>query len=116
MLDFNILSLKNEERCEKHYRKLDEWGLEKIGLKVVGEVGELCNLLGKIQNIQDNVIINVPITEEELILKSGKELADIVIYCDLLATRLNLRLGFEVMKKFNEDSDKIKSRIKLHQL
>ncbi len=116
MLDFNILSLKNAERCEKGFKhKIDSWTLSDWATAISGETGEMCNYVKKLKRLKDGVQPDKDknLTETEIIANIGRELADIVIYADLMATRLNMKLGFEVIKKFNETSIARKSNIKL---
>lgn len=79
-----------------------DWTLSEWGCALSGEVGELCNKIKKKRQGQD-------ITHKQL----TDELADIVIYCDLLATKLGYRLEDIVRDKFNRTSDKIDSDIKI---
>jgi len=69
---------------------------------IAGECGELCNLVKK--QVRD---------EKDLSADIGKEIADVVIYADLLATRMGFRLEDLVRLKFNEVSDRRGSKIKL---
>lgn len=73
---------------------------------VVGELGEYANLKKKIQRGDfDNF---TPKLRTEML---GKELADVVIYLDILAFRLGIDLGQAVMDKFNEVSERVGSTI-----
>lgn len=49
----------------------------------------------------------------KLIDRLALELADVVTYADLLAARMDIDLGEAVREKFNEVSDRVKSRITL---
>jgi hypothetical protein len=62
---------------------------------LAGETGEACNLIKKLRR-------GDAIDTEDI----GKELADVVIYADLLAARLGIDLGEAVVQKFNEVSDR----------
>jgi NTP pyrophosphatase (non-canonical NTP hydrolase) len=66
---------------------------------VVGEVGEYANLRKKIERGD--------MTEEEGKAKLESELADIVIYLDLLAYRLGIDLGEAIMRTWNAKSEKL---------
>jgi NTP pyrophosphatase (non-canonical NTP hydrolase) len=70
---------------------------------VIGELGEYANERKKFERGD--------LTAEEFQIKAGKELADVLIYLDILAAQLGLDLGFEVAKKFNEVSDRVGSTI-----
>lgn len=43
----------------------------------------------------------------------GKEIADVVTFCDLLATRYGFNLGKLVLDKFNEVSERIGSDVRM---
>lgn len=78
------------------------WSPAEWGCALAGEVGELCNLLKKLLRGQD-----IPQREIE------DEAADVQIYLDLLAKRMNFSLADAVMRKFNEKSASIGSEVRL---
>lgn len=71
---FSVLRFANVDRCESSYFKLDHWTPTDWGCAAAGEMGELCNLLKK-QLRGDEV------KKEDI----AGEIADVVIYLDLLA-------------------------------
>lgn len=95
----------NEMRSDEVFHKggLDEWSSLEWSAAIAGEVGELCNLLKKCKRGD--------FTEEEKIKEIAEEIADIIIYCDLLASRLNISTAGCVVSKFNEVSKKRRSTI-----
>jgi NTP pyrophosphatase (non-canonical NTP hydrolase) len=84
------------------YSKCLEWTLADWSNAIAGETGEMCNLIKKIRRGDD-------IDPKEV----GKELADIVIYADILASLLNLDLSNCIVEKFNEVSDRVGSDVKI---
>lgn len=66
---------------------------------VTGELGEYANLRKKIERGD--------LTIEEARSDLANELADVVIYLDILALQLGVDLGAAVMSKFNEVSDRV---------
>lgn len=92
-LTFSKLSAANRLRCEEIYHPLDDWSYFEWMNAVVGEVGELCHLF------RDQERKHV-ISKQQL----ADELADIVIYLDLLAQHLRIDLGKAVCCKFNATS------------
>jgi NTP pyrophosphatase (non-canonical NTP hydrolase) len=66
---------------------------------VVGELGEYANFRKKFERGD--------ITLEAFRANAKKELADTVIYLDLLALQLDIDLGFAVREKFNEVSRRV---------
>jgi len=72
---------------------------------LVGEVGELANLIKKIRRGD----INRMDVQDDI----ADELADIQTYLDLLAFRLGVDLGEATKSKFNRVSDRVGSEVKL---
>jgi NTP pyrophosphatase (non-canonical NTP hydrolase) len=101
-LAFSALSAANAARCDEAFHSVQAWSPTDWACCVAGEVGEACNLVKKLKR-------GDPVSIEDI----GRELADAVIYIDLLAARLGLNLGEEVRRKFNEVSDRIGSSRKL---
>lgn len=66
---------------------------------VVGELGEYANLRKKVERGD--------ITEDEARPMLADELADVVIYLDILASRLGIDLGEAVISKWNRTSEKV---------
>ena len=66
---------------------------------VVGELGEYANKRKKFERGD--------ISEEEFKIEAGKELADVVIYLDILALQFGISLGQVVKDKFNEVSERV---------
>ena len=104
MLTFDKLRICNVARCNGTFHPIKEWSLTDWATALAGEVGEACNLIKKLRR-----------GEKISVHEIGNELADVVIYADLLAARLGLDLGILVTKKFNEVSGRpnINSDIKL---
>jgi len=87
-----------------HDDNLLDWSPAEWSNAMAGEAGETCNLTKKmLRDGADTIDI------EDL----GDEIADVVIYADLLATRMGLRLEDCIRRKFNKVSDKKNSSIKL---
>ena len=99
---FNELRKANISRCEQSYHKIEEWSEQDWACALAGEVGELCNFLKKKRRGQ-----------EVSPIKIAKEIADVQLYLDLLAARLNVDLAEVTINKFNEVSRRKKSNIKL---
>lgn len=119
----NELKKVNEKRSEKGFNvKLLDWKLSQWSNAVAGEVGELCNIIKKVErgdyherpkNQSENKDFNNAYAAKDYRADIGKEVADIVIYLDLLCKRENLDLGAEIVKKFNEVSERVGSNIKI---
>lgn len=99
---FSTLRLQNLERNNESFPTCSDWSATDWATALAGEVGELCNFIKK--HRRGDVIEVADI---------GKELADVVIYADLLATYFNLDLAWYVVEKFNEVSKRVGSTRKL---
>jgi NTP pyrophosphatase (non-canonical NTP hydrolase) len=114
VLTFEELRIKNVERCEQVFHRLIDWSIEDWTLAFIGEAGEACNAVKKLKRYYEGTNTKRdPATEDECIENIGKELADTIIYADLLAARLGIDLEEVIRRKFNVVSDRMKSDIKL---
>lgn len=92
-LTFAELREVDVRRCEEAFHQVPEWSPTDWGCAIAGEVGEACNHLKKLRRGEC-----IPIKA------IADELADAVIYIDLLASRLGIDLGAAIVDKFNEVS------------
>jgi len=101
-LTFNKLRKANVIRCREsfHANGVMEWSPTDWATAMAGECGEACNFIKKMRRGDKVKTRDV-----------AKELADLVIYVDLLAARLNISLGDIVKSKFNEVSRKKNSKV-----
>ena len=103
-LRFSDLHDVNARRCADAFKHdVDGWGLMQWACAAAGEMGETCNLVKKIER-GDFAL-------ESVRVELGDELADVVIYLDLLAHRARIDLGAAVRRKFNSVSEKRGSKI-----
>ena len=101
-LKFNELRAANLKRLPKFGHGVMDWSPTDWGCAMAGECGEACNKVKKLKRGDD-------VTKEEI----GDELADTIIYADLLAARLGIDLGEAVVRKFNEVSEKRNLPVKM---
>lgn len=85
-----------------------DWDLPRWGNAVAGEVGEMCNVIKKLDRGDFNE--DLPLGNEKL----AGEVADVVCYLDLLCQKAGIDLGTAVVNKFNEKSDEIGSKVKIY--
>ena len=98
-LSFAQLRETNVTRCLADYKHgLSEWSALEWAGAMCGEAGETANLAKKLRRGED-----VPLED------IADEIADTVIYADLLAASLGITLGDAVVAKFNKTSRKIGS-------
>ena len=106
-LTFDALRAQNVARCVSVFHPLEDWTPSDWACAMAGESGEACNAVKKLRRHQDGTNTDKdPVTEEDCIAAIAKELADTVIYADLLAARLGIDLGEAVRQKFNAVSEK----------
>jgi NTP pyrophosphatase (non-canonical NTP hydrolase) len=94
-LSFEHLEAANAERVTVFGHEIQDWSPTDWACAMAGEAGEACNFIKKLRR-GDFVDMG----------DIARELADVVIYADLLAQRLDLKLGGAVRLKFNEVSEK----------
>lgn len=109
-LTFDQLRAHNVARAKEYYSTsttCDDWTINDWFTALVGEVGELGNLLKKLRRGDYNTNDH----KELFILR--EEIADIQIYLDLIAWHCGADLGAITIEKFNVVSDRVKSKVKL---
>jgi len=80
---------------------------------MAGETGETCNLTKKMDRIWPSNQFKVSMNKtedqrmEELVAKAALEIGDVILYADLLASRLGLKLEDCVRQSFNNKSDEL---------
>jgi len=114
-LTFKEFRAKNVERLALHKNRKGEyshskkdgsdWILAQWSNAVAGEVGELANMIKKIDRGD--------YTLEEIKSELSDEVADIFTYLDILAFRMGMDLDKVLIEKFNKVSDKCGCDIKL---
>lgn len=98
------LRTKNIERITERVfgHDLDDWEITDWACALAGEAGEVCNVVKKIR--RDGWTQR---RHEQL----ADELADVLIYLDALAAYDGIDLAAATKKKFNEVSEKRKSKV-----
>lgn len=102
--EFSSVNLQRALRW--HPNGIDEWSPSDWMVALVGEVGELANVMKKLNRIRDGIAGNKE-TEEELKAALAKEIGDIPPYLDLLAQRYNLDVSSCTINKFNDVSKRM---------
>lgn len=99
-ISFTELSLSNRARETESFPQCKDWTPSDWACALAGEVGEMCNWIKKMKR-DDKIDPN----------EIAKELADIVIYADLIASHMDIDLEESIINKFNEVSTRIGSKI-----
>ena len=104
-----ILRKVNESRSIKTFgMKLSDWSLLEWSAAVGGECGEMQNIAKKIKRGDYGDRMHADGRSD-----LAKEMADIIIYLDLMASREGIDLEQAVVSKFNEVSDRCNCDIKI---
>lgn len=97
----------NVARAREGFRCYDNQPLTYWTTALAGEVGELCNMIKKIQRVEKGGVDGgstykaADITHEKL----REEIGGIAIYLDLLASLLQIDLGSALVDTFNQKSE-----------
>lgn len=106
MLTFALLRSTNLARCARwHTGGVNDWSLSDWFTATMGELGEAANVAKKINRERDGLVGNDK-SSAELQSQLADELADTVIYLDLLAARAGIDLAAAVASKYNRTSIK----------
>jgi NTP pyrophosphatase (non-canonical NTP hydrolase) len=101
-MDFGQLRKANIERLKEIHRATLDWTIGDWGCAAAGEMGELCNFLKKVRRGEEIACRDV-----------ADEIADVIVYLDIIAHQFNIDLGGAVRTKFNATSDKYGSPTKI---
>ena len=101
-LSFQRLREANVERCNDAYHPINSWSESDWATALAGECGEVCGVVKRRRRGE-------PVPNRAL----ADELADVVIYADLLAARSGIDLSDAIQRKFNETSRKVGSEVEL---
>jgi NTP pyrophosphatase (non-canonical NTP hydrolase) len=99
----------NRRRCEAQNgfnHPLESWTLSDWMTATMGELGEAANLVKKLNRVRDGIPGNT-VSEFELRLQLADELADTLIYLDLMAQAAGFDLEAIRDAKFEKTSQKI---------
>lgn len=111
-LDFVALRKANVRRCEEVFHPLHAWSLTDGATAAAGERGEACHVIKKMRRAEgshNDPAQNIQADTGHRALAA--EIADTVIYLDLLAARAGIDLEHAIVEKFNLVSSKNGSSI-----
>jgi len=114
-LDLTAMRPINVQRATEGFKCYDNQPLTYWTTALAGEVGELCNMIKKMQRVEKGGVDGgssytaKDITKEML----KEEIGGIAIYLDLLASLLDISLEDAIIDTFNSKSEKQGFREKL---
>ena len=108
-LDLAVMRPINVQRATEGFKCYDNQPLTYWTTALAGEVGELCNMIKKMQRVERGGVDGgssytaKDITKEML----KEEIGGIAIYLDLLASLLDISLEEAIVDTFNSKSEKL---------
>ena len=107
-LDLAALRPVNVQRAREGFKCYDNQPLTYWTTALAGEVGELCNMIKKMQRVERGGIDGGSSYTAKDISKEmlKEEIGGIAIYLDLLASLLDISLEEAIIDTFNSKSDK----------
>lgn len=106
-LSFAALRDVNVTRCARwHGPGSEPWNAADWSNATCGEAGEMANIIKKIRRHETRATNEGDPPLDELKKMAAAEMADVVIYVDLLANYLGVDLGAAIQEKFNKTSEK----------
>lgn len=105
-LTFARLRDVNTRRCPLFGHGLNAWNALEWAGAMCGEAGEAANAAKKIRRLADGCSVNAP-DRATLVESLAGEIADVLIYADLLAASEGIELAAAVAKKFDEVSQRV---------
>jgi NTP pyrophosphatase (non-canonical NTP hydrolase) len=115
-LDFKQLRKTNVRRCVRVFQQpLNDWTLLEWAGALCGEAGEAANVAKKIRRLTTSGKVKAwhRGRSAELLEALADEVADVVIYADLLLAAAGADLGEAVRRKFNKTSVERGTRVRL---
>jgi NTP pyrophosphatase (non-canonical NTP hydrolase) len=105
-LDLAELRTVNVSRLYRWHGEADEWSGADWSNAMCGEAGEAANVVKKLRRHETHAGTQYNTPEVAALLPAlAEELADVVIYADLLAHKYGIDLADAVIAKFNRVSE-----------
>lgn len=108
-LDLSRFRELNVDRARNGFRCYDNQPITYWTTALAGEVGELCNMIKKMQRVEKGGVDGGSSYTAKDISKEmlQEEIGGIAIYLDLLASLLDIDLGEAMIHTFNSKSEKM---------
>ena len=88
-----------------HPGGINDWSLSDWAVALSGEVGEVCNVVKKMNRLRDGLAQKGVLTQAQYMEELRFELADVFLYLLLLSARSGIDLEAAVVEKFNKVSE-----------
>src|SRR3954471_21600856 len=96
MLDFTQITETNAARRDRWHSAAEPWTGADWSNAMCGEAGEAANVVKKLRRIETNIAKRGAESADEFRQMLGDEIADVVIYADLLAKHYGIDLAAAV--------------------
>jgi NTP pyrophosphatase (non-canonical NTP hydrolase) len=105
-LSLAFVSFQNHQRAVRwHPQGLSSWSLSDWSVALAGEVGELCNVVKKLNRVRDG-LQQKAVDPSQLKEMLADEIGDVYAYLDLVAQAAGLSLEQCLKNKFNKISER----------
>jgi NTP pyrophosphatase (non-canonical NTP hydrolase) len=105
-MNLSDLREQNLTRCNRwHPGGIVEWSLSDWAVAAAGEMGEACNVVKKLNRERDGLVGNAK-SGDDLRKDLADEIADVIIYLDIMASHAGIDMGEAIRSKFNRTSEK----------
>jgi NTP pyrophosphatase (non-canonical NTP hydrolase) len=110
-LTFAQVSRINADRANEWHRGFPDhdgtgWTGADWSNAMCGEAGEAANVVKKLRRNECGLRGNVDADPTELVEQLASEIADVILYADLLATKYGIDVPSAIISKFNEISER----------
>jgi NTP pyrophosphatase (non-canonical NTP hydrolase) len=113
-LTFAQIRQFNIARDKEVFGEFGTWSIADWAVAFGGEVGETLNKIKKLRKAQGKHVMYSP--ESVTVDDIADELADVIVYMDILAYQLGIDLEVAYRKKFNKVSEAIGSTVKFEEI
>jgi NTP pyrophosphatase (non-canonical NTP hydrolase) len=109
-LAFADVTAANRSRAERWHPGFPadgaDWTIADWSNAVCGEAGELANVIKKLRRHECGLRGEGDPTADDLRAMAAEEIADVILYADLLATKLGVDLPAAIVAKFDKVSER----------
>lgn len=105
-LTLRQISETNRARSQRWHKDCEPWGGADWSNAMCGEAGEAANVVKKLRRLETSKRSSGEYELQMLLAALGDELADTILYLDLLADHYGIDLPAAICRKFNRVSER----------
>jgi len=111
-MKFETLRKANIKRNDEVFSPCNNWSLMEWACAMAGEAGEVCGAIKKLRRLDEGTNSDKDSKDRDhYYVQVAHEMADVIIYLDLMADKMGIDLGEAVKQKFNQVSDRMKATV-----